>query len=167
MSEESLSEMRRKNTEEKQAEMPSLINIITALAQRDCFPSDKLVRVLDGHDNLLSYQFEFANPWYVAQPVSTIESLRIEIDDQPVGTCDLALVIRDQIVPIDVARTFHELWWGFAEIARVEIKAGVVRELAPGSCVDLKLVLDMRTTINYGLKDNLAQYVLNHRLEVE
>ncbi len=167
MSDESLRELRRKHNEERKDEMSSLINFMMGLAKRDCFPSDKLIRIMDKNSRVQEYQFEFANPWYVSEPVSTVQNASVILDGETIGSEHLALVIREQKIPIEVARTFHELWWGFAEIARISINPAAIQEIVAGSLVDMELHFDMRTTMNYGVKDNLAQYVLSKKLEVE
>jgi len=167
MAEESLRELRRKHNEERKEEMSSLITIMMSLAQRDCFPTDIMIKNVDQNGCVQDYQFDFANPWYVSEPVSTIQSASVVINDRTVKPEQMTIIIRDQRIPMMVARTFYELWWGFGEIARISFSGDSIPELKTGEKIDLEFHFSMRTTMNYGIKDNLAPYVMCKRLEVE
>lgn len=166
MVDNTIRDLRRKHNEERDAEMASLFSLMLGLAERDCFSNNQLRKQWDLNNQVSGIEFDFANPWYVAEPISTIQDIMLIVDGTKIGQEHLAIIIRGQKIPVKVAKTIYEIWWGFGEVLQILIEdQKFVNQNIPKK-VNLEIHLDLRTTMYYGIPNNLAHYVLNHEMEV-
>jgi hypothetical protein len=166
MVDNTIRDLRRKHNEERDKEMASLYSLMLGLAERDCFPNNQLRKYCDPNNTVAGYVFDFANPWYVAEPISTVQDIKLIVDGTMIGQEHLAIIIRGQKIPVKVAKTIYEIWWGVGEVLQILIEDQKFINQNKLKKVNLEIHLDLRTTMYYGIPNNLAQYVLNHEMEV-
>ncbi|MCR8489002.1 MAG: DUF6379 domain-containing protein [Crenarchaeota archaeon] len=77
---------------------------------------------IDKDGKIDGFEFDIREPFYTAQPISSIESLTITVDGEEIDPARIYMILRDQIFNIKHARTFHELWWHFGEVGRIYIE---------------------------------------------
>lgn len=77
---------------------------------------------IDNDGKIDGFEFDIREPFYTAQPVSSIESLTVIVDGEKIDPARIYMILRDQIFNIKHARTLHEVWWHFDEIARIYIE---------------------------------------------
>jgi hypothetical protein len=160
-------DMYQKMKENRSEEAAALYQVMLGLAERDSFPSMKITKVKDADNRVVGYSFDFVNPWYVAEPISTIQNMILKINGEEIRQEDIFIVIRGQKVPVKVAKTFHELWWGFGEIAQIFIESHYVKEGLLRAENELEIQLDMRTTMHYGIPGDLVRYATKKMMEVQ
>jgi hypothetical protein len=146
------------------AQLEQLKMISKAFADRDCFPSIKLRKVRNQNLKTNGYEFEFANGWYTGQPVSTLNSLKVSLNGKEIDENKTYLNIRDQIIPIKVAKTLYELWWGYGEVAKVFLEEVDEKIITPKT--EVVVSFQMRTTIPYGFPNNMVNTTLSRSMEV-
>ena len=68
------------------------------------------------------FQFDIVNPFYTAEPVSSVKDLLLKIDGEKVSSEKIGLVVRDQRIRIGTAPTIYGIWWGFGEAIKVFVE---------------------------------------------
>jgi hypothetical protein len=77
---------------------------------------------IDNDGKIDGFEFDIMEPFYTAQPVSSIENLTVTVDGEKIDPARLYMILRDQMFNIKHARTFHELWWHLGEVSRIYIE---------------------------------------------
>jgi len=119
------------------------------MADRLLLP-DRIIRNMDVNKDgeIDGFQFNICNPFYTAEPVSSIRSIQLKIDGDEVDTEKTSLIIRNQRIKIKDAPTVYETWWRFGEVSSVLVEK-------PGGLTlgkhQLEINVRMRTSSgNYG-----------------
>jgi len=86
-------------------------------------PSKKIRNVdLDKDGKIDGFQFDIANPFYTAEPVSSARGLNVTVDSEKIDPDRISFVLRDQRIGIKDMLTLYEVSWGFGEVASVYIE---------------------------------------------
>jgi len=119
------------------------------MADRLLLP-DRTIRNMDidKDGEIDGFQFSISNPFYTAEPVSSIRSIQLKVDGKKENTEKMSLVIRNQRIKTEDAPTVYETWWQFGEVSSVLVeKPG---GLTPGKH-RVEINVQMRTSSgNYG-----------------
>ena len=134
-------------------EIRQFLEVLKSMAERILLPDDELANLDLNHDKKIEgYSFNIANPFYTAESIASINTIEIEVDNEAVDSNSISLLVRDQRVRLQDAKTMHELWWGFGGVISVFVEKP--NGLKKGKHeVDCKL--RMRTTISYGFPGGL------------
>ena len=122
------------------------------LADKVMLPNRNIKNVdLTGDGKIDGFQFDIVNPFYTAEPVSSVKDLLLRIDGEEVGSERIGLIVRDQRFRIRDIPTIYETWWGFGEAIQVFVEE-------PGGLGtgkhELGCTLRMRASAgNYGFGD--------------
>lgn len=122
------------------------------LADKVMLPNRKIENVdLTGDGKIDGFQFDIVNPFYTAEPVSSVKDLLLGIDGEEVSSERIGLIVRDQRFRIRDIPTIYETWWGFGEAIKVFVEE-------PGGLGtgrhELDCTLRMRASAgNYGFGD--------------
>jgi len=86
-------------------------------------PNKKIRNVdLDKDGKIDGFQFDIANPFYTAEPISSVRSLNVTIDGEKIDSDRMSFVLRDQKIGIKDMLTLYEVPWGFGEVSFVYIE---------------------------------------------
>jgi len=122
------------------------------LADKVMLPNRNIKNVdVTGDGKIDGFQFDIVNPFYTAEPVSSVKDLLLKIDGEKANPEEICLVVRDQRIRIRDAPTIYETWWGFGEVIKVFVgKPGGLRK----GRHELDCTLYMRTSAgDYGFGD--------------
>ena len=93
------------------------------LADKVMLPNRKLKNVdVTGDGKPDGFQFDIVNPFYTAEPVSSVKDLLLKIDGEKVSSERIGLVVRDQRIRVRDAPTIYGIWWGFGEAIKVFVE---------------------------------------------
>jgi hypothetical protein len=148
------------------AEIQEALKVMRAMGQRVAFPTKWITRQKGKGNRITGYAFDLGNPWYIGQPVSTVMELDVKINNTSIDPDLVSIVVREQKIPIKAARTMHELWWGFGEVAQVYIEGAALEKAILKKANDLEVRLDMRSVSGYGLPGDHVDYVFQGRMGV-
>jgi len=78
------------------------------MADRLLLP-DRIIRNMDINKDgeIDGFQFDICNPFYTAEPVSSIRSIQLKVDGEKVNTEKMSLIIRNQRIKIEDAPTVY------------------------------------------------------------
>jgi hypothetical protein len=148
------------------SEMQEALKVMRAMGQRVALPTKWITKHKNSGSKVTGYSFDLGNPWYTIQPVSTISSLDVKINNFQVDPDSVSIIIREQMIPVKAAKTIHELWWGFGELAQVYIEGAALDEAILRKTNDLEVRLDMRSVSGYGLPGDHVDFVFQRRIGV-
>ena len=134
-------------------EIRQFMEVLKSMAERILVPETKITNIDYDHDDKIDgYAFQIANPFYTAESIASVNSIELAINGEKTNPKDISLLVRDQRIRLEDAKTMHEVWWGFGGLISVYVqKAGGLKKGA--YTVDCNL--RMRTTISYGFPGGL------------
>ena len=118
----------------------------------------------NGDGKIDGYQFELGNPYYTANPISSISDFELSVDGEAIPLEKITYIVKEQEIDASKGHTFYDVSWGFADVMDVFIeKSG---GLGQGNH-DMSLVLKMRETIHYGYPDGKVPFQVKATLNVK
>jgi len=126
---------------------------------------DTSIRNVDiiGDGKVDGFQFKLRNPWYTAQPTSSIVDFVITVDGKKFDPEKITLIIRGQKIPLTKASTMWEISWRFPELIDVFVEKPGGLEIG-----DHELTCDiaMRETIDYGYPNSRISFPVKKIMKV-
>jgi hypothetical protein len=134
-------------------EIRQFMEVLKSMAERILVPENTIKSTDLNHDGKTDgYEFHIANPFYTAESVASINTIELKVDGEKVDPASISLLVRDQRIPLENAKTMHEVWWGFGGLISVYVEKP--NGLKKGKH-ELECNLRMRTTIAYGFPGGL------------
>lgn len=135
-------------------EIRQFMEVLASMAERILLPNNTLRNIdLDRDGQVDGYSFDIANPFYTAESIASVKTIHLQVDGEEIGTDRIRLLVRDQQIRLEDAKTMHEVWWGFGEV--ISVFAAKPGGLSQGRH-ELDCTLRMRTTMAYGFPGGLV-----------
>jgi len=148
------------------SEINEMVELMQTLGERDALPSSKMEIVMNDISKEEYYTFDFGNPWYTGQFVSTIKNIAVKINNHNVDPEKVYFTLRGQRIQAETANTLFELWWGMGELAQLQIKKDSIDQYIQKTDNKLEITMDMRSAMSYGLPGNIIKYQFKTAMEV-
>ena len=134
-------------------EIRQFLEVLKSMAERILLPDKTLSNIdLNNDSKIEGFSFHIANPFYTAESIASINTIELAVDGEVIDPDLISLLVRDQRIRLQDAKTMHELWWGFGGVISVFVEKQ--NGLNKGKHeIDCKL--RMRTTIAYGFPGGL------------
>lgn len=117
----------------------------------------------NGDGKIDGYQFQLGNPYYTANPISSISDFILSVDGEIVPSDKITFIVRGQEINANNAYTFYDVSWGFADVIEVFVqKLGGLRK----GKHEVSLLLKMRETIHYGYPDGKVPFQAKRTMSV-
>lgn len=103
----------------------------------------------NGDGKIDGYQFQLGNPYYTANPISSIADFILCVDGETVPTEKIIFVVKGEEIDADRAYTFYDVSWGFADTMEIFVeKLGGLRK----GNHEVSLLLKMRKPFITGIR---------------
>jgi len=117
----------------------------------------------NGDGKIDGYQFQLGNPYYTANPISSISDFILDVDGEAVPLEKITFILRGQEIDAKKAYTFYDVSWGFADVMEIFVeKSGGLRK----GNHEVSLLLKMRETIHYGYPDGKVPFQAKRTMNV-
>lgn len=146
---------------ETNPEMEAAMKVFNDLGQRDAFPNNRFLRHVSADNLIIGYSFDLSNPWYTGRTVSSVAVLGVVINGFAIDPRHVSIIVREQKIPANVAKTMHEIWWGFGEAAQIYIEKEGLKDTTVKNSNKVEVKLGMSSP-----SGQLVDFVLHREMEV-
>lgn len=128
--------------------------------------TDKKITIMKNpSDSLNVYTFELCNPWYTGTYVSTLSSITLKVNHKEIEQKSIYFVLREQMLPVHILKTVHELWWACGEVVKIFVEEAAVADIMKNDN-EIELAMVMRSVGSYGIPGDFVDYTFQANMEV-